>query len=136
MSHPLYAVGAAMFEIVGMVPSANDYQSEAQWPDAQVFGTEPFYQPTGMGQRVLALRAGCRPHVMDGLTAYTALKRHHERQDVVPYIRMGVNLVGEVTGSVFVRRVGHLEEHFAWDGRGYRHGFDFELVLVGRNGTP
>ncbi len=132
MSHPLASVGTALFEIIGLQTEHADYQSEASWPDGELFGRGPFYQPTGLGEAVLSLRAACRPHVMDGLTAYAAIKRHHERQDVVSYIRLGRGLVGEVQGSVFVRRLGHAEERFAPDGLGRHHTFDFELVFVGR----
>lgn len=136
MSLPLGAIGGATIEIVGFNPSEFSYRSEALWPDEKIFGREPLYQPTGMGERVLTVRCACRPHVMGGLANYAALKAHHERQDVVPYIRMGAGLVGEVQGMVFIRTLGHEERRLAPDGRGYRHEFDVELVFAGNGGGP
>lgn len=134
MSHPLGAIGRATIEIIGFNPTEFGYRSEAVWPDEQIFGREPLYQPTGMGERVLNGRCACRPHITGGLENYAALKAHHERQDVVPFIRLGAGLVGEVQGMVFVRTLGHTEAKLAPDGKGYRHEFEIELVFAGNGG--
>jgi len=136
MSHPLAAIGSAVLEVIGFNPVEFAYRSEALWPDEKVFGREPLYQPTGMGERCLTLRCAARPHLMGGLDSYAALKAHQERQDVVVYIRMAAGLVGEVAGMVFIRTLGHKEERLAPDGRGRRHEFDIELVFAGNGGAP
>ena len=128
---PLCAIGDAVLEVIGLNPRRFAYRSEANWPGQPVFDGEPFYQPTGMGDRVLHLDLAARPHVMGGLDQYAIIKRHHEAQDVVDYIRLAAGYVGEVGGMVTVRRLSHTEEKLAPDGIGYRHEFDVELLLVG-----
>ncbi len=132
MSHPLCCIGSAVLEVIGLNPRRFDYRSEAHWAENAVFDDEPFYQPTGLGPRVMTLHLAARPHVMGGLGAYAALKDHHEAQDVVPFIRLMAGNIGEVVGDVAIRRLGHGEEKIAPDGLGYRHEFDVELLVVGR----
>lgn len=130
MSHPLAAVGGATFEILGLNPGEFDYAAEASWPSDQIAGRGPLYQATGLGERVLTIAAMARPHVTGGLGSYAALKALMESQQVVPFVRLGANLVGEVAGAVFVRHLRHREGKQAPDGVGYKHEFEFELVFV------
>lgn len=132
MSHPLCAIGDAVLEVIGLNPRRFDYRSRANWPSQPVFDSEPFYQPTGMGPRILHLHLAARPHVMGGLDQYAILKAHHEAQDVVGYIRLAAGYVGEVAGDVAITDLGHTEEKLAPDGIGRRHEFDIELTFVGR----
>lgn len=122
------AIGSAILEVIGLNLQRAGYRSEAHWPEQVVFDDEPFYQPTGLGQRLITLRLAARPHVMGGMENYAALKDHHEAQDVVPYIR----LVGGLVGEVAVFRLGHEEEKIAPDGIGRWHEFEVELLIVGR----
>lgn len=132
MSIPLCAIGDAILEVIGLNPSTFDYRSEARWAEHAVFDDEPFYQPTGMGERVLTVRLAARPHVMGGMAQYARLKGHHEAQDVVTFIRLAASFAGEVMGDVAVRRLSHTEEKLAPDGLGRRHEFQAELLFVGR----
>lgn len=132
MSIPLCAIGNAILEVIGLNPQRIGYRSEARWPEQAVFDDEPFYQPTGMGPRIITLHLAARPHVMGGMENYAALKAHHEAQDVVPYIRLAAGLVGEVAAEVAIQRLSHEEEKLAPDGVGRRHEFDVELLIVGR----
>ena len=131
MSAPLCAIGGALLEVIGLNPQSFGYRSEASWARHPVFGGSPFYQPTGMGERVHALRLAARPHVMGGLTAYAVLKAQHEAGVAVPYIRLSGGLVGEVGEDVAITRIGTQEERIAPDGTGRRWEFDVELTVVG-----
>ena len=131
MGHPLVAVGDAVFEAIGLSPRGFDRRSEANWPGEEVFDDGPFYQPTGMGERVIMLLAEARPHAMGGLDVIEVLRGHLERQEVVPFLRLGPDLVASVGEDVFVRSLGHVEERIAPDGVGYWHGVEVELVIVG-----
>jgi phage protein U len=128
MSQPLCSVGTAIFEVIGLNPQAFDSRSEAVWATEEVMDAAPLYQPTGMGERAILLIAACRPHVMPAEAAHAAMTLHHQRQDVVPFMRMGAALSADLLGMVFVRTVAVLEEKIAPDGRGYLKSFEFELV--------
>ncbi|GJD97878.1 phage tail protein [Methylobacterium iners] len=132
MSIPLCAIGDAVLEVIGLNPQGFEYRSEANWPSQAVFDDDPFFQATGMGERVITLRLAARPNVMGGLDQYAILKEHHEAQDVVGYIRLAAGYVGEIGGEVGIRRLGHTEEKIAPNGVGHRHEFSIELVLLGR----
>lgn len=134
MSAPIYCVGPAMFQAVGLSPGRRGYQSEALWPSAPVFGSEPLYQATAMGERAWQLRAHCRPHIMAGDVVYAAMRALHERQAVVPFISLKAAYLGDMLAMVFVRRLGLYEDKWAPDGRAYRQEFDFELVRAGSLG--
>lgn len=131
MSAPLCAIGGAILEAVGLAPVSFGYRSESRWAAQPVFGGDVYYQPTGLGERIMPLRLAARPHVMGGLLQYRILKAHHEAQDVVPYIRLTAALVGDVGPNVAIRRLSHNEEKIAPDGTGRRWEFDVELLLVG-----
>ena len=133
MSVPLVAIGGAVLEVIGLSPTSIGYRSEARWPGQDVFDDDPFYQATGMGERCFRLKLAARPHTMGGLGQYQVLKAHHERQDVVPFIRLAAGQVGEVYEDVAVTEIGHEEEKIAPDGVGRRHAFDVKLLVVGRH---
>lgn len=136
MSGPLCAIGAAVLEVIGLNPQSYGYRSEAHWPHRDVFDGSPFYQPTGMGERIHQLRLAARPHVMGGLDALAILRRQHEALVAVPYIRLSGGLsgglVGEVGEDVAITRLGIQEERIAPDGIGRRWEVDVELTVVGR----
>lgn len=135
---PLCAIGNAILEVLGLNPSTFDYASDANWPSQAVFDEEPYYQPTGLGARAMTIALAARPHVMGGLEQFEALKRHHEAQDVVPYIRLtgvaigGFFQIGRVGGDVAVQHISQSEKRLAPDGLGYRHEFEAKLLFVGR----
>lgn len=130
MSHPLCALGAATFDMIGLNPRDFDYDSEAHWPDLPVFDGPPFYQATGLGERILVVKLAARPHVMGGMDQYAIVKGHHERQDVVPFIRLAAGYVGEMMAEVAITRLGHREERLAPGGVGRRHEFILQLKVV------
>lgn len=132
MSAPLCAIGAAVLEVIGLNPQEYGYRSEANWPGEPVFDGEPFYQPTGMGNRVHTLRLAARPHVMGGLAQYAILKAQHEARRAVPYIRLSGDLIGDVGEDVAIVKLGHHESKIAPGGVGRRWEFDVELLIVGR----
>ena len=132
MTIPLAAIGPATLEVIGFNPQGFEYKSEARWPGQGVFNGGIVYQRTGMGEQSITVRLACRPHVMGGLNEYALLKAVHEAQEVVPFIRLGMGMVADVMGDVFVRNLSHQEEKIAPDGMGWRHEFEAELVLAGR----
>lgn len=129
MSFPLCAIGDAVLEAVGLSPVSFGYRSEAHWPAHMMFDDKPFYQSTGLGERVYALRLAARPHVMGGLEQWAILKAHHEAQDVVTYMRLS-GLVGLIGPDVAITSIGQTEEKIAPDGFGWRWEFDAELKIV------
>ena len=134
MSHPLCAIGGAVLEVIGLNPRAFEGSQEANWPAHEVFGEEPYYQPTGLGERTMKVRLAARPHMMGGLGAFAALERHLQTQDVVPFIRLtgiGPRPAGRFMGDVTVRRLSSKEEKLAPNGVGWRWEFDAELLFVG-----
>lgn len=124
-------IGSAIVEVVGLNPQEFEEESEGLWPHSTVFGDGPFYQDTGSGEAKLRLKLAARPHLMGGLDAFEALKKHERARDVVPYIRIGGALAGSVIGEVAVKRVKRVESKLAPDRRGRRHDIEVELLLVG-----
>jgi phage protein U len=136
MSQALCVIGAATLDVIGLNPKEFDYKSKANWPNQAVFNDNPFYQPTGMGERILTLKLACRPHEMGGLDDYAILKQHHENQDVVMFMRLindGQGLLGENMGQVAITDLSHSESKIAPSGLGYRHEFEATLTFVGDN---
>lgn len=136
MSQILCTIGAAILEVIGLNPKEFDYKSKANWPNQAVFGDDPFYQSTGMGERIVTLKLACRPHEMGGLDQYAILKQHHENQDVVMFMRLindAEGMVGETLGQVAITDLSHSESKIAPSGLGYRHEFEASLTLMGDN---
>jgi len=130
MSGPLALIGAAVVEVIGLNPSKFDWRGEANWPSQAIFGQNPLYQPTGLGDQVTTVTLAARPHVMGGLGNYEALRSHFRAQDVVPFIRL-VGLIGVYEGDVGIRSLSSTEEKLAPDGVGRRWEFTAELLHVG-----
>jgi phage protein U len=132
MTFPLARIGPASLETIGFNPQGFEYRASARWPGQAVFGGGIVYQRTGMGEQSIVVRLACRPHVMGGLANYRILKQIMLTQQVVPFIRLGMGMVADVLDDVGVRDLSHIEEKLAPDGLGYRHEFDAELIVVGR----
>lgn len=132
---PLCAIGDAQLEVIGLNPQSIDDKSKARWPVQEIFDSEPFIQPSGLGERTITLRLAARPHIMGGLDQYAILRQHFEAQDAVLYIRLGAGLVGDVLGEVGIASLSHAESKIAPGGLGRRHEFDVELIVLGSNGA-
>lgn len=136
MAHPLMAIGSAILEAVGLSPSDVGDKGDGRWVALDVFGDAPFVQPTGLGEKTMALTLAARPHVTGGFDAVEALKAHRDNQDAVPVIRLGAGLFGiavggEMLGMFGVRKVEPKETKIAPSGRGHRLEVEVELVHLG-----
>lgn len=139
MSMPLCCIGDAVLEVIGLNPQHFSSRSKANWPSQEVFDDEPFVQPTGLGARTVTVRLAARPHVMGGLDQVAVLRRHHQAQDVVPFIRLSglassaLLPAGDVIADVGIEDISAEESRPAPDGIGYRWEFEVQLIVVGRN---
>ena len=136
MAHPLMCVGAAIIEVIGLSPTETADKGEGRWVGLNVFGGEPFFQPTGLNEATLTLSLATRMHVVGGAEAIALLKRHRDRQDAVPVLRLSAGAVGFAAGADYlgmfgVRKVEDTESVIAPTGRGHRSAVEVELVALG-----
>jgi len=134
---PLCAIGAAVCEIIGLTPLSFEGASEAIWASQPVFDSDPFFQPTAMGEETITLSLATRPHTHGGLDQWAILKQQQRARKPVLFIRLVGSIeafaAGEVMGMVAIRNLSKREEKLAPDGIGWRHEFEVELVKVGEN---
>ena len=102
--------------------------SEARIPGHATFkGMD--YQLTGMGEKVTTIEAVTHPKVFGGLDSLGWIIHHHERQDVVNYIRLGANFLGTMGGLVGIRNLDYDEDRFhPFTGVGRKLEVVFEMV--------
>lgn len=131
MSLPLALIGGAVLEVIGFNPTRFEWSGEANWPSQPIFGGEPLYQPTGLGDQITTVTLAARPNVMGGLDNYRALREHFRAQDVVPFIRLS-GLIGIYEGDVGIKSLSATEEKLAPNGLGRRWEFTAALLHVGQ----
>ena len=128
----LIAVGRAQLRVVGLNPQRIASESESRIPGAPTWNGMD-YQKTGLGERRSLIEAKTAPHVFGGLDAFGWLKRHHDAQDEVNYIRLGANFRGELVGLVAIRNLFWEETNLhPFDGIGRIVAVEVDLVHTGR----
>lgn len=132
MSQPIALIGPATLDMIGVTPLGFAEVMEARWPGKPVFGGEPVYQPTGLGDHMETLHLACRPHVFGGLENYEALKALCSSQTPSTFVRM-LGLVGVNMGLVGIRTVSREEQKIAPGGVGWRWEFTVELLYLGQH---
>lgn len=124
-------IGNAQLRVAGLIPQAIETTSEGRVPGRATFrGMD--HQLTGLGEKVTAIEAVTLPLVTDGMDALGWLQAHHERQEVVNYIRLGSSYLGQMIGTVVVRNldIGEDQPH-PFTGVGRKVEVSCELVHVG-----
>ena len=133
---PLFSVGQAVLYRVGLNPQRLTTMSEARIPAAPTWGGMD-YQPTGLGEAHTRIEALTYPHVIGGLDSLAILQQHHEAQDVVAYIRLGVSFLGRMMGQVRIRNLVVDETRLhPIDGIGRKVAVEIDLVYVGSTAAP
>jgi len=125
--------GAVLYTVGGLNPQRLASSSEARFP-AHPTASGMFYQRTGLGERSLSIEARTYPHVMGGLDAYAVLTAHHERQSVVPLIRLRGNYQGLVSGLCVISTLEADEEKLhPFDGVGRQIDVTIGLLMMPTN---
>ena len=124
-------IGKAQLRVIGLNPQRITVESEARFPGAATWkGMD--YQKTGLGEKRTLMEARTAPHVFGGLDALDWLIRHHEAGDVVNYIRLGANFLGQRAGSVGIRSLSYDETKLhPFDGVGRIVEVQIDLVHLG-----
>lgn len=126
----LIALGRCRLEVIGLNPQSIVSGWESRLPDQATF-TGMDYQKTGIGERTTLISALTYPHILGGMDDLAWLKRHHERQEQISYIRLGSQFLGQIIGLVIIRRLDHDETHLHPLSRvGRSIAVDVELVHV------
>lgn len=132
-------IGAAVFRVIGAGPTKITDKRSANWPEQEVFGGEPFIQPTGLGARTLSLSIATRPHELGGLDAFALLKAYRDALEPQPVLRLtlGAGLApgGDYLGLWAVTSFEHEESKIAPSGIGWRHEGTLELKALGELAT-
>ena len=125
------SIGKAQLRVpMGLNLQRLSVESEARFPGAPTWkGMD--YQETGIGEKRTTIEARTAPHVFGGLDALGWLIRHHEAREVVNFIRLGANYVGQRSGAVVIRSLFYDETKLhPFDGVGRIVEVELDLLHV------
>lgn len=126
----LISIGGAILYTVGLNPQRIGYSSTARFPVHPVQSGFRM-QKTGVDPERVIIEAQTYPHVVGGLDAYAILKAHHRAQNIVPYIRLRGNYLGESGGLCVIETIDTDEERLhPFDGVGRKVDVSLGLMMV------